>query len=158
MGASPACPTIPVCHVGMAGTQPTPGCPGTAAPATAAGAVFCLRGSLSQVLPLSMPSWTDPAWKDPAGCSCVDSTGYWRPSGVTVLVHTLWPPAAPRPTIPPRIRGSCWILKGWTHMALLTWHGKVQPSLCVGAGGSLQELFSPRSWIPPGFLLDSLLN
>lgn len=29
LGVSPACPTIPVCHVGMAGTQPTPGCPGT---------------------------------------------------------------------------------------------------------------------------------
>lgn len=98
-----------------------------AAPATAPGAVSCLRGSLSQVLPLSTPSWTDPAWKDPAGCSCVDCTGYWRPCGVTVLVPTLWPPAVPRPTIPPRIRCSCWISKGWAHVALLMWQGKVQP-------------------------------
>lgn len=35
---------------------------------------FVCGGSLSQVLPLSMPSWTDPAWKGPSGCSCVDST------------------------------------------------------------------------------------
>lgn len=30
--------------------------------------------------------------------------------------------------------------------------------LCVGAGGSPQVLFSPRSWFPPELILDSLLN